>query len=133
VPGIIPKPVAEYYHSAVVAHQSGETLAAIFFLRVLIEQWVRPLGPNEKADRCLARYMEQLPTDFKERFPSLPDAYSKLSDSIHSADANGDLYEEVRASIVKHFDARRVFDLGDSIALQVVPSPPSSSDEAQAK
>jgi hypothetical protein len=39
VPIVIRKPVKSFYSDAVVAHQSGQTLAGIFLLRTLIEQW----------------------------------------------------------------------------------------------
>jgi hypothetical protein len=30
---------------------------------------------------------------------------------MHAAEGDGDLFEKARADIVKHFDARRLFDL----------------------
>jgi hypothetical protein len=46
VPRIIPNPVKGYYSGAVVAHQSGQTLAGIFLLRTVIEQWAQFLIPT---------------------------------------------------------------------------------------
>jgi hypothetical protein len=45
VPPVIPKAVQSYYSGAIVAHQSGQTLAGLFLLRTLIEQWVRKQIP----------------------------------------------------------------------------------------
>lgn len=39
VPQAVPKSVSNYYSGAVVAYQSGQTLAALFLFRTLLEQW----------------------------------------------------------------------------------------------
>ena len=59
--------------------------------------------------------MEQLPLDFKNRFPSSPDTYSKLSDAIHLANDDASLFQQVRADIEKHFEYRRLLELGDTL------------------
>lgn len=116
IPPEIPKRIGKHYASSVLAHQSGQTLPALFMLRVVIEQWVAPLGkPDEKSDKILERYQEQLPVDFKQRFPSLVDWYGKLSAAMHAANADAKLYDDACAAIVKHFDARRLFDLGELV------------------
>lgn len=114
VPKFIPKSVQKYYSSAVVAFQSGQVLAALFLLRVLIEQFTieaSGAGPGLRADDILDRYTNLLPEDFKTRFPSLKAIYSSLSAAIHAANEATDLFEDSREKIEKHFDARRVFEI----------------------
>jgi hypothetical protein len=115
VPKNIPKPVAQFWRRAVVAYQSGEVLAANFLLRTLIEQWCkRDVGesnPKEKADVIIEKYVANLPEDFKNRFPSLRPQYTILSDDIHSATGSADVFERARDEILRHFDARSLFEL----------------------
>jgi hypothetical protein len=111
-PSIIPKGVAKFYSGAVLAHQSGQTLAGLFYLRTLIEQWVSHAGAaGEKADQKLDSYVAALPKDFKDRFPSLRSVYGVLSDAIHTATASDDLFVKSAGQIVEHFEARRLFKL----------------------
>lgn len=112
VPKVIPKDVSQYYSGAIVAHQSGQTLAGLFMLRTCVEQWVRKGRPTEeRTEVSMERYQESLPNDFKARFPSLPKIYTDLSTPLHSAAADVELFEKARREIVEHFDARRVFKL----------------------
>jgi hypothetical protein len=113
VPRVIPNPVKGYYSGAVVAHQSGQTLAGIFLLRTVIEQWARFLIPDapRDADKLLDAYMGTLPDDFKARFASFRSLYENLSDDMHAARGNAGLFEEALAKIEEHFEARRLFKL----------------------
>lgn len=112
IPKEIPKDVENYYSDAVVAFQSGQILAALFLLRTLCEQWVRKYaGSSDKADIALDKYMETLPDDFKERFPSLRTIYGDLSVAIHSADASSELFAKSCERIEEHFAARSLFKL----------------------
>lgn len=114
VPGCVPKEVVKYYSGAIVAFQSGQTLAALFLLRVVIEQFTRQaVGGTEdlRADEVLERYVASLPVEFKSHFSSLRDTYRDLSQGIHAAEESGTLFEKSRADITQHFDARRVFGL----------------------
>ena len=112
-PRFIPKTVARFFSGAIVAHQSGQTLAGVFLFRVLIEQWVLSQAKIKglKVDQTLDEYMDGLPKDFKERFPSFRTLYEKLSADIHNAMGSAELFEEARLQIVEHFDARRLFKL----------------------
>jgi hypothetical protein len=114
VPKYIPATAKKYVSGAIVAHQSGQTLAALFLLRTAIEQWIRSLGAShEKADQALDWYMSMLPADFKSWTPSLRDIYGNLSDALHKADASATLFNRAKADIEKHFDARRLRELPD--------------------
>jgi hypothetical protein len=113
VPRDIPKPVQTFYRGAVVAHQSGQTLAGIFLLRTVIEQWARSLVPDAPpdAEKLLDAYMSTLPDDFKQRFPSFRELYENLSDDMHAAKGDADLFEKALAAIERHFEARRLYNL----------------------
>ncbi|MBI2815938.1 MAG: hypothetical protein HYX72_03265 [Acidobacteria bacterium] len=113
VPGAIPKSVHRFYSGAVVAHQSGQTLAGLFLFRTLVEQWARGQmsEPPNQADQVLDRYMATLPDDFKSRFPSLRALYAELSADIHSASGSEELFGKAGQQIVEHFEARRLFKL----------------------
>jgi len=109
----VPKSLHKWFRSAIVAYQSGQTLAGLFLLRTFIEQWVREntKQPDSQADRVLEVYMGLLPPDFKARFPSLSSLYSDLSDDLHRAIGSPGLFDSAKADIIKHFEARRLFNL----------------------
>jgi hypothetical protein len=113
VPSDITKSIKPFFSGAVVAHQSGQTLAGLFLLRVLIEQWVREraTAPTLRVDQAIDEYMNNLPNDFNARFPSLRTLYEKLSGDIHSATGSAQLFEDACRQIIQHFEARRLFGL----------------------
>jgi hypothetical protein len=115
VPKVIPKEQRKYYSDAIVAHNSGQTLAGLFLLRTFVEQYVRSLSPNTEllADKLIESYMEQLPVDFKARFPSLGKIYSDLSGAIHKAEASVELFDKTIADLTQHFDAKKLFKIDD--------------------
>jgi hypothetical protein len=114
VPHFIPEPVQLYYRGGILAFQSGQTLAGNFMLRTLIEKWARlatGLEAVTKVDIVMDTYMDSLPKDFRDRFPSMRDLYAALSSDIHAALGSPDLFERAQKEIVEHFDARRLFKL----------------------
>ncbi len=113
VPSFIPKGMKAFYSGAVVAHQSGHTLAGLFYLRVLIEQWARLFAKSnlDNADQVLDQYMKTLPDDFKKHFPSLKKLYDDISKDIHQAVGSPELFDNTLEQIEEHFDARRVHKL----------------------
>ena len=115
VPGQIPKSISKHYSDAVIAHQSGQTLAGLFMLRVTIEQFVRPwrTAPDEWTDRVIDSYMAELPSEFSGVFPSLRDWWGRLSDAIHEAKADAELFDEALAKIDHHFEGRKAYRLED--------------------
>jgi len=117
VPKVIPKMLRQYYSNSIVAHQSGQTLAGNFLLRTLIEQWAQKhvtTACSRQADEILELYMENLPADFKNRFPSIRALYGDLSRDIHLARGDSELFERARMIITEHFEARRLFKLPES-------------------
>jgi hypothetical protein len=117
VPAVIPKSVQDFYGGAVVAHQSGQTLAALFMLRTVIEQWARSkvIIANETAQAegatVLEQYVAALPHHFKETFPSMRKLYTDLSADLHTATVSDGLFDRATQEITEHFDARRLFKL----------------------
>ena len=120
VSSVIPKETVRYFRDAVIAHNSGQTLAGLFLLRVFVEQFWKSVpevvaalstNPRPSGDELGEAYKGTLPTDFKARFPSLSEIYEDLSNALHSAKADADLFQQSHAQIVKHFDARRLFDI----------------------
>jgi len=110
VPPDIPNSMKRFYRGAVVAHQSGQTLAGIFLLRKLIEQWARSKAPLGQlpADAVLDAYMATLPENFKSQFKSFRELYGDLSVDIHAAKGDPDRFNEAHDNIVEHFKARRL-------------------------
>jgi hypothetical protein len=116
----LPASARHYLASAMVARQSGQTLAGLFLLRTFIEQWLRLAGATHQyADQVIDWYMSTLPEDFRQHYPSLRDIYGALSDAIHKADASAELFDKARTDIETHFDARRLRKLPD-------PKPPGA-------
>jgi hypothetical protein len=119
-PVVLPRIVSKYYSDAQIAHHAGQTLAGLFLLRTFVEQYWRTLQPVKDLISAIPRatgdeqgdaYQKTLPDDFKARFPSLKDIYSQLSAAMHEANADGDLFRDSSARVVKHFEARKLFDL----------------------
>jgi hypothetical protein len=121
VPKYIPKGVAsKYYGNAVVAYDAGFVLAGLFYLRVLIEQYVREQtketlvtgakGAAPKADDFVDAYMDSLDDDLKRRFPSLRKVYEKLSAAIHGANEPPGLFESVQKEIEQHFEGKELLE-----------------------
>jgi hypothetical protein len=120
IPNFIPKQHAENFRNALIASHAGQMLAAIFLMRVFVEQFwksvpevadavkdkLRPTG-----DELGEAYRSTLPTAFKERFPTLIEVYDLLSEAMHAARADGDLFSKCHSQIIEHFDARRLFKL----------------------
>lgn len=113
VPPFVPDSVQRFFGGSIVAYQSGQTLAGVFLLRTLVEQWARSAGGSKKeqADQVMEDYMVTLPDDFKNRFPSMRTLYGELSVDIHNATGSAELSEKAMAQITQHFDVRRMFGL----------------------
>lgn len=120
-PRVLPKRAAKYFSDAVIAHHAGQTLAGLFLLRVFLEQYWRTVpnveklldqNPRATGEDQGSAYNETLPDDFKARFPSLKDIYCRLSEAMHKADGNAELFEEACRELERHFDARRLFEIG---------------------
>lgn len=119
----LPKTSSKFFCDALIAHQSGQTLAGLFLLRVFIEQFWRSIPAVKTqldADGKLSGdkqgdiYNSLLPDFFKSQFQSLGKIYSDLSIAIHNASADAELFEKSSVGIIEHFEARRLLKLAAS-------------------
>jgi hypothetical protein len=118
IPKYIPKGDSFLYRDAIIAFNSGKVLAALFYLRVFIEQFARRvtgLTGKVTGDEIMDSYYKSLPASNKDQMPSLREWYDKLSDALHSARADTQLFEAAKAQIEKHFDIRRVFNISEGL------------------
>jgi hypothetical protein len=114
LPSFLPKAQLKHFRGARIAFNCGQTLAALFLLRVAIEQFVRAktgLMQSTKVEEILSAYKATLPGDFRSRFPSLSEQYENLSDAVHAAREDLALFLAVESAIHKHFEARRLYQL----------------------
>lgn len=111
VPQYLPQQELRHFRSAVVAHQSGETLAGLFLLRVAIEQFARRLsersiddvGATTDVEQLFSAYSESQTPQHRNVLPSLYAIYGRLSDAIHVASADEALFEHSLSEIARHF------------------------------
>ncbi len=115
IPNYIPKSERHWFRDAVIAFQTGKTLAALFYLRTFIEQFARRKTNLQEAkatgEEIMGAYSRTLPGNLRDSMPSLGEMYEKLSEALHNAKEDSELFEAVRTAIEKHFDIRRVHEL----------------------
>jgi hypothetical protein len=117
IPNFLPKPESKFYRDAVIAFNSGKTLAALFYLRTFIEQFGRRItGKPGKAtgEEIFDAYYETLHKRQSDQMPSLREWYDKLSEAVHSAREDDHLFENAKSEIERHFDFRRIFAIVES-------------------
>jgi hypothetical protein len=110
-PNCIPKGLRKYYAQALVAQNCNFTLAALFYLRVVVEQWMRlRTGSKGKltGEELGDRYAATLPKVVSEHFPSLKKSYECLSDALHAAREDDGVFVQELQNIERHFDGLRV-------------------------
>lgn len=115
-PKHIPSIEASFYRDALIAYHGGKTLAALFYLRVFIEQFVRRLtgkiDDRITGEDLMDEYSRMLPIELKDRMPSFKSWYEKISQTLHSANADEKLFEEALEAINQHFEIRKAHKLG---------------------
>jgi len=114
VPRYLPKKESRYFSDAVVAFDSGKKLAGLFYLRTFLEQFGRRITGmygRFTGDQILETYGGTLPAAHRDHMPSFRSLYDKLSDALHQAREDDDLFEFAKAEIDRHFDIRRVFNI----------------------
>ena len=119
VPKEIPKIEAHLYKDSVIAMQTGKYLAAILYLRVFIEQFGRRqtgISGRENGEVILDAYAKQIPEGQRGQMPSLKAQYDRLSEAIHLANEDKELYEECRTAVNEHFELRRLFKLSEIVS-----------------
>lgn len=106
VPGNLPEPEVTYFRDAVIAHESGKTLAGLFYLRTFVEQFARRTtgeSGRRPGQEIMAAYSKTLAAPLRDMMPSLGECYDRLSEAIHAARADAALFDEVRGKIEQHF------------------------------
>ena len=120
VPSFIPKAHSDNLRNALIANHAGQTLAANFLLRVFTEQFWKSVPevatavkdkPRPTGDELGVAYKATPPLAFKERFPTLLEAYDALSEDMHAARGDSAVFEKAYSQVIEHFDARRLFKL----------------------
>jgi hypothetical protein len=116
VPSVLPTQESEFFRDAVVAYNSGKALAALFYLRIFVEQFARRIlteTSRRSGQDILADYSKTLPANLRDAMPSLAECYEKLSMALHTANADAELFETTRAKIRQHFTFRQAAGLND--------------------
>jgi hypothetical protein len=116
VPKCIPKEERHLFRDAIIAGNGGKTLAGLFYLRAFIEQFARRIvgeTGRRSANELMDDYGKTLSEQHRGLMPSLRDWYEKLSQPIHAAKDDENLFEEARAAIEQHFEIRRVFKMAE--------------------
>lgn len=115
VPNYIPKEEQNWFRDAVIAFQTGKVLAALFYLRTFIEQFGRRKtnlkDERKTGDEIMTAYADTLPSNLRGMMPSLGEWYDKLSEALHGAKEDSELFNAAKEKIEKHFDIRRVYEL----------------------
>lgn len=105
----LPEPEVTFFRDAVLAHQSGRTLAGLFYLRTCIEQFARRMtgetGRRTGQD-IMATYGETLPLQLRGMIPSFSECYDRISDALHAARADAVVFDDMRGKIAQHFAFR---------------------------
>jgi hypothetical protein len=108
----IPKTEEHLYRDALIAFGTGKHLAAIFYLRSFIEQFARRLSGitgKSTGDKIMDAYYATLPERNRELMPSLRHWYDKLSEPIHAARNDEQVFVDALDEINRHFEFRRMY------------------------
>lgn len=131
MPAYIPTLESHFYRDAVIAYNSGKLLAAIFYLRTFIEQFARRmtgLTGRVSGDEILDEYYKGLPSPTKDQMPSLREWYDKLSEALHSAKAEDEMFESGKKDIEHHFEIRKIFRVPEAKERSVHTAEPPKHD-----
>ncbi len=111
VPAFMAKRPARFYSQAILAFQCGQVLAALFMLRTLIEQHMRTVTNSDtlRGEDLCEEYSKQLGKDVSGQVPSFKEIYGELSNGLHRAEENEDLFEAQREQICIHFQGVEFF------------------------
>jgi hypothetical protein len=117
VPDFIPENENTHYSNALLAHNSGKTLAALLYLRTFIEQFARRVtgigATKKRGEDIFAAYLITLPSPHKETMPVLGEWYEKLSIPIHLGQDDDETFTKAKSEIDKHFKIRKVYTMSE--------------------
>jgi len=117
VPKYIPKEERNLFRDAMIAAHGGKILAALFYMRVFLEQFARSVTGEtgrRHGDELMDEYGKTIPEAHRSTTPSLREWYDRLSEPIHAAREDGTLFEDAREAIEKHFEIRKVFKISET-------------------
>jgi hypothetical protein len=118
LPPFIPKKESWLLSGAIVAAQTSNTLAGLFYLRSFIEQFARRqtgIKDRKSGEEILDAYQALLPEGKRDHMPSLRSSYEKLSVAVHAASPDDELFKRTLELIVEHFDYRRMYKIPDEV------------------
>lgn len=118
LPPFIPKKESWLLSGAIVAAQTSNTLAGLFYLRSFIEQFARRqtgIKDRKTGEEILDAYQALLPEGKRDYMPSLRSSYEKLSVAVHAANPDDELFNRTWEVIVEHFDYRRMYKIPDEV------------------
>lgn len=119
VPKYIPNKEYKFFQDALIAFNSGKTLAALLYLRTFIEQFARRqtgIADTEiRGDELIDTYSKTLPDNIRGSMPSLKKYYGTISKALHEADANDAVFEDARENIERHFELRKAHRIQDVV------------------
>jgi YD repeat-containing protein len=116
LPPFIPKKEAWLLSGAIVAEQTSNTLAGLFYLRSFIEQFARRqtgITDRKSGEEILDANQALLPEGKRDHMPSLRFSYEKLSVALHAASPDDKLFKRTLDVIIEHFDYRRMYKIPD--------------------
>lgn len=108
-PEFIPSESAKYYRNSKIAFNTGFGLAALLYLRTMIEQYMRSVTKKDgriTGEDLAEEYAKTLPPEFRSRYVSFADVYQKLSNAIHTANEDAELFENAISDVEKHLEAK---------------------------
>jgi hypothetical protein len=117
VPQFIPEPESIWYRESVIAMKFGRPLAAIFYLRVFIEQFARRVtGITERryGEDILSEYSSTIDDPPRSAMPSLKEWYMNLSEAIHCAKEDPEMLKKAFEDVERHFEFRRLYKVPES-------------------
>jgi hypothetical protein len=126
LPKYLPKKEVRYFSDAVVAFNAGKKLAGLFYLRTFLEQFAKRITGTQgrvSGEELMEAYTATLPQHHRDHMPSFREWYEKLSEALHAAREDDELFETARSEIDRHFDIRRIFKISEI-------EPPNQKEEA---
>jgi hypothetical protein len=107
VPKNIPKVEKKFFSDAIISKNAGKPLAALFYLRTFVEQYLRRITRETgKSDgiRLAETYHSMLDDDFPSKFRCMKTVYEDLSAKIHAAEDDLETFDNCHDALVKHFN-----------------------------